>query len=349
MLAGMIALGTFIHFILFKLAKIITKRKHTLTGEYIIKHCRKPLLLVIILIIVNALLPLFRITVEIRAIIREILSPLVIISLSWLFIKVTYVLEDLILSRFQTDIRDNLKARSIQTQVLFLKKIAIIIIAVLAFAAILMTFDKVRQFGTSILASAGIIGIVVGLAAQRYIGTFLAGLQIAFTQPIRIDDLVIVENEFGKIEDITLTYVVVRIWDLRRLVLPITYFIEKPFQNWTRASSDLMGTVYLYVDYTVPVQAVREEFDRILKQSPLWDRKVSGIQVTNATDKTMELRALVSAADASGLWDLRCEVREKLVTFIQKNYPESLPRVRTEFIHEPPVKPDGDQRKSFEG
>jgi len=194
----------------------------------------------------------------------------------------------------------------------------------------LMTFEKVRQLGTSILASAGVIGIIVGVAAQRTIATFLAGIQIAVTQPIRIDDVVIVENEWGRIEEITLTYVVVRIWDLRRLVLPITYFIEKPFQNWTRVTADILGTVFIYVDYTVPIQAVREELHRILQNSKLWDKKVWGLQVTNTTEHTVELRALMSAPDASSAWDLRCEVRERLVEFIQKNYPDGLPKVRAE-------------------
>ena len=201
---------------------------------------------------------------------------------------------------------------------------------ILALAAILMTFDKVRQLGASILASAGIAGIIVGLAAQRSIATLLAGIQIALTQPIRIDDVVIVENEWGRIEEITLTYVVVRIWDLRRLIVPITYFIEKPFQNWTRISADLLGTVFLYTDYTVPIQAVREELRRILEGSEKWDRRVCVLQVTDTTERTVQLRALVSAADSSKAWDLRCEVREKLVDFLQKNYPHALPRVRAE-------------------
>jgi small-conductance mechanosensitive channel len=192
----------------------------------------------------------------------------------------------------------------------------------------LMTFEKVRQLGTTILASAGIIGIIFGIAAQRTIGTFIAGLQIAFTQPIRIDDVVIVENEWGRIEEITLTYVVVRIWDLRRLIVPITYFIEKPFQNWTRVTADILGAVYIHVDYTVPVEAVRAELQKILKEAQLWDGKVCVLQVTNTSEQAIELRALMSAADASTAWSLRCYVREKLVEFIQKNYPDSLPKLR---------------------
>jgi len=194
-----------------------------------------------------------------------------------------------------------------------------------------MTFERVRHLGTTILASAGIIGIVVGMAAQRTIATFIAGLQIAITQPIRVDDVVIVENEWGRIEEITLTYVVVRIWDLRRLVVPITYFIENPFQNWTRVTADILGTVFIYVDYTVPIDSIRAELHRILKSSEFWDGKVCVLQVTNTSERTVELRALMSAADASTAWTLRCQVREKMVDFIQKNYPDALPKLRAEF------------------
>ena len=186
------------------------------------------------------------------------------------------------------------------------------------------------QFGTSLLASAGIAGVIIGFAAQRSIATLVAGFQIAVTQPIRIDDVVIVENEWGKIEDITLTYVVVQIWDLRRLVLPITYFIEKPFQNWTRASAELLGSVFLHVDYTMPLAPLREELDRILAASKLWDGKVKVLQVTDAREHTLELRVLASARDAPTAWDLRCEVREKLIAFLQAEHPTALPRDRIE-------------------
>jgi small-conductance mechanosensitive channel len=202
------------------------------------------------------------------------------------------------------------------------------VITVFGLASMLMVFESVRQFGTAIIASAGVAGIIVGFAAQKSIATLLAGFQIAMTQPIRIDDVVIVENEWGRIEEITLTYVVVRIWDLRRLILPITYFIETPFQNWTRQSADILGTVFLHTDYNVPLDKLRSEFKRVLEASPLWDKKVCVLQVTDSNERTLEIRALASARDASAAWDLRCEVREKLVTYLQRNYPESLPRIR---------------------
>ena len=233
-----------------------------------------------------------------------------------------------VLRQHRLDTSDNLQARSIYTQVVVLKKVAVTIIGIFTLASMLMVFDSVRQFGASILASAGIAGIVIGFAAQRSIATLLAGFQIALTQPIRVDDVVIVENEWGRIEDITLTYVVVRLWDLRRLVVPVAYFIEQPFQNWTRSSADILGTVFLYVDYGVPLDALRAELTRLLQASRYWDGKVNVLQVTDAKEHTLEIRALASAADASLAWDLRCEIRERLVAFIQQKYPESLPRLR---------------------
>lgn len=198
----------------------------------------------------------------------------------------------------------------------------------------MLTFENVRRLGAGLLTSAGIAGIIIGFAAQRSLANLLAGFQIAFTQPIRIDDVLIVENEWGKVEEITLTYVVVRIWDQRRLVLPIHYFIETPFQNWTRTTSELIGTVFIYTDYTLPLEPLREELNRILESSPLWDKRVSVLQVTNATERTMELRALVSARNAPDAWDLRCYVREKMIEFVKANYPECLPKTRASLVND---------------
>jgi len=301
-----------------------------------IKHCYRPFQWIVVLLVIRPLLPL-KLSEEYLLAAKQGLSLLFIGLISFLLVKATYVLDEYVIGRFDIDQKDNLRARKVRTQLNVLKRIVIIVVCILALGTMLMTFEKVRQLGTTILASAGVIGIVVGMAAQRTIGTFIAGLQIAFTQPIRIDDVVIVENEWGRIEEITLTYVVVKIWDLRRLVVPITYFIEKPFQNWTRRTADLLGTVYIYVDYTVPVEAVRAELQKILKDSELWDGKVCVLQVTNTSEHTLELRALMSAQDASTAWTLRCHVREKLVEFIQKSYPDSLPKLRASF-QQPPEK-----------
>jgi small-conductance mechanosensitive channel len=261
-------------------------------------------------------------------VVRNATSLLLIAIVAFILFQIVDAAASFVLNKHRIDVSDNLVARSIYTQVVVLKKVALTAIGIFTLASMLMVFDSVRQFGASILASAGIAGIVVGFAAQRSIATLLAGFQIALTQPIRLDDVVIVEGEWGRIEDITLTYVVVRVWDLRRLVVPITYFIEQPFQNWTRSSADILGTVFLYVDYAVPLDALRAELTRLLEASRFWDRKVNLLQVTDAKEQTLEIRALASAADASLAWDLRCEIREKLVAFIQQNYPESLPRLR---------------------
>jgi small-conductance mechanosensitive channel len=265
---------------------------------------------------------------DMEGVVQNAVSLLLIGTVGFLLLQLVDVLATLVLKNNRIDVADNRQARAIYTQVMVLKKIATVVVVVLAGASMLMVFHSVRQFGTAIMASAGVAGIIIGFAAQKSIATLLAGFQIALTQPIRIDDVVIVENEWGRIEEITLTYVVVRIWDLRRLVLPITYFIETPFQNWTRTSADILGTVFLHVDYTVPLDCLRAELTRILEGSPLWDRKVNVLQVTDAKPHTLELRALASAADASAAWDLRCHVREQLIVFIQQNYPASLPRMR---------------------
>ncbi len=315
------------HFFVFRLLMKIATRTKTRFDESFLKHCFAPSLWAVILLTYRWFLPLTAPENYVEAVAR-FLSIAFTIIISWLFIKLTNILDDFVFDKFAIDTKDNLKARKIRTQLSVLKRIIIVIILIVAIGTMLMSFEKVRQLGGAILASAGIIGIVVGIAAQKTIGTFIAGLQIAFSQPIRIDDVVIVENEWGRIEEITLTYVVVKIWDLRRLIVPITYFIEKPFQNWTRVTADILGTVFIYVDYTVPIEEIRKHLHTILKDSKLWDEKVCVLQVTNTTEKTIELRALMSANDASTAWGLRCYVREKLIEFIRDNYPQSLPRFR---------------------
>jgi small-conductance mechanosensitive channel len=264
-------------------------------------------------------------------IVKDVYSIVLIIAVAWFLVKLISVFETAILMRYNVEDKDNLEARKVHTQVRIIRSILIFVIAVVAFSAILMSFQRFRRLGTGILASAGVAGIVIGFAAQRILGNLLAGVQIALTQPLRLDDVVIVENEWGRIEEITLTYVVVRIWDLRRLVLPISYFIEKPFQNWTRTSADLIGSVYLYVDYTVPVQEIRDEVLRILKNST-WDGKDWGLQVTDATEHSMQVRAIMTAPDSSSAWNLQCEVREKLIDFVRTKHPEALPRFRADLL-----------------
>ena len=187
---------------------------------------------------------------------------------------------------------------------------------------------KPKAIGLSLLTSAGIIGIVVGFAAQKSLGLILAGIQIAFTQPIRLDDVVIVEGEWGRIEEITLTYVVVKIWDERRLILPVTWFLEKPFQNWTRTTSDVIGSIFLFVDYSFPVESLRKIMPEFLKGNKNWDGRVWNVQVTNTNEHHKELRILISSSDSTKNWDLKTEIREKLIDFINDNYPESFAKRR---------------------
>jgi small-conductance mechanosensitive channel len=258
------------------------------------------------------------------------LSVLLIAVSAYLLIRVIYGAEDFISSRLGLEQADNLEARRIYTQLRVLRGVLVAFVSFTAVIVLLLFLPGFRQIGAGLLASAGIAGLVVGLAAQRALGNLFAGFQIAVTQPIRLDDVVVIEGEWGRIEEITLTYVVVRIWDDRRLILPISYFLEHPFTNWTRQSSELLGTVFLYTDYRVPIEALRAELDRILVASPHWDGRVSGLVVTDCKESTLELRALMSAKNGGAAWDLRCEVREKLITFLQENYPEALPKVRAE-------------------
>ena len=317
-----------------------------------IKYFKAPLRALIPAIFLLIVLPFLKLPIKALQVSHHALIIWLIIAVAWLSIKVVRFGRDLILSRYHIDARDNLQARRMYTQIRVIERIIMIGIVVLAAAAILMSFNRVREVGVSLLASAGVMGIVLGLAAQRTLGNVIAGIQIAIAQPIRLDDVVIVENQWGWIEEITLTYVVVRIWDLRRLIVPISNFVEKPFQNWTRTSSDLLGSVFLYADYTVPVQAVRKELQQILQSSQYWDQKVCALQVTDATREVIEMRALMSAKDSPTAWNLRCEVREKLIEFMQRRFPQSLPRVRiqmdrsasSEDRHSAPTPPLADQK-----
>lgn len=249
---------------------------------------------------------------------------------AWLARTALHIWTTVHLRRFKLDADDNLLARKHVTQTRILRRVAEIMILIVAVSAMLMTFDGVRQYGVSLLASAGAAGIVVGLALQPVLKNVIAGIQLAVTQPIRIDDAVLIEGEWGNVEEITSTYVVIRLWDWRRLILPLNYFMEKPFQNWTRDDSALIGTVMIYLDYATPVEAVRREVEAIAAASKLWDRRVVNVQVTDFRESTMEVRILVSAGTAPKAFDLRCEVREKLVAFLQRNYPRALPRIRAE-------------------
>jgi small-conductance mechanosensitive channel len=323
-----VVVGLVSHWVFIYVVSRIERRTSSLLSYSILSHCQGPSRIVFTLVSVLLSLPFLDLPELTVNAIGDTAFVLLVASVTWLFVRLIHVIEDLVLAKYDIRQKDNLQARRIHTQFGILKRILIVIVAIFGLAAALMSFEKFRTLGAGILASAGVLGLVVGLAAQRIIGNLLAGIQLAVTQPIRLDDVVIVENELGRVEDISLTYVVLKLWDLRRLVLPISYFIEKPFQNWTRTRADLLGTVLFYVDYSVPVQAIRDELHLILKGSSLWDEKVWGLEVTNTTERAVELRALMSARNSEDMWNLRCEVREKLIAFIQKTYPHALPKIR---------------------
>ncbi|MDI3263275.1 MAG: mechanosensitive ion channel [Fulvimonas sp.] len=257
---------------------------------------------------------------------------IVLIGLTtWLVVRCIHALVNAAVRRHPLDVVNNLQARRIATQVQVLGRVADVVVILLGAAAALMRVPGAEQLGASLLASAGIAGLAFGLAAKPVLSNLVAGLQIALTQPIRLDDVVIIEGEWGRIEEITGTYVIVRIWDERRMVVPLNWFIEHPFQNWTRTGAQLIGSVFLWLDYRVPMEPLREELNRLCKAAPEWDGRVCVLQVTDANERGVQLRALVSSADSGLNWDLRCRVREGLIAFVQANYPEALPRWRAEW------------------
>lgn len=250
---------------------------------------------------------------------------LLIGAASWLLVQLLLVGEQIVLGRLRVDVEDNRRVRRARTQVTLLRRVVAAAVILLGLAASLMTFPELRTFGASLLASAGLAGIVAGLAAQTTLANIFAGLQLAFTDAVRIDDVVVVEEEWGWIEEITLTYVVLHIWDERRLVLPTSYFTTTPFQNWTRTQARVLGAVVLYLDYATPLAPLREHAEAVISASPRWDRRDWVLQVTDTTESTMVVRILASAVDAPTAWDLRCEIREALLTYLQENHPEALP------------------------
>lgn len=318
-----------LHFFLFRLARRLSQRKETVIAQTL-RYCEKPVGVILFLILEITALSFLPVSALLKGILRHALGLALIAATAWLLIAMVDVVGAVLAYKYSPDLADDLAARRVRTQVLVLRRIIVMMIVVIAIAGVLMTFPSIRHLGESLFASAGLAAVVAGLAARTMLSNLLAGVQIALTQPIRLEDVVIVEGEWGWIEEITTTFVVVRIWDLRRLVLPISYFIEKPFQNWTRRSADLLGTVFLYVDYSVPVEELRQELHRVLKTTDLWNGQVWNLQVTNATERTLELRALMSATSSSRAWDLRCFVREELVKFLQERHPECLPKTRAD-------------------
>jgi small-conductance mechanosensitive channel len=325
--------------IVFWLLLRLSRRRGALLGQSLVKRGRAPSLWILPLLTVLSVLPGLPLPHALLSALEHIVGLGLIASLAWLAIRLIQVTSDVLAGRYRIDVADNLVARRIQTQFQMMHRIAIILVSVVALSVMLMTFPAIKHIGVSILASAGLASLVVGMAMKDTLTNVIAGVQIAFAQPFRIGDAVVVEGAWGWIEEIGMMYVVVKVWDLTRLVLPLSYFLTNPFQNWTRTNSDLLGYTYIYTDYTVPVDAVRAEFKRILESTPLWNRQVCVLQVSDSDQHTMQLRALMDVRNSSDAWDLRCLVREKLIDFLQKNYPGSLPRSRGEFQAQFPAEP----------
>lgn len=333
--AASVAVALTVHILIFKVIARLSRR--STTTQTLIVRARQPARLFVAVFTAFGATVAAPLDSRIASILSHALLLLVVGAAGWLIVRIGHVFLDVTAERQELDTRDNLHARRRRTQVVVFRKIFTVFIGVLTMAAMLMTFPQVRAVGASIFASAGILGIVAGIAAGPTLGNLIAGIQIAFTEPIRIDDVVVVEEEWGRIEEITLTYVVVRLWDQRRLVLPISYFVNQPFQNWTRSTADVIGSVYLYADHRVPVDELRAEFHRLLSTNPAWNGQTAAMQVTDVTERTVQLRAIMSAPDASAAWDLRCDLREGLVSYLQKVHPESLPRTRAEIDQFVPV------------
>jgi small-conductance mechanosensitive channel len=301
-------------------------------AQSLVRNLRGPTRLAVPLIALEVTVPLVGIGSRLESDLMHGFGIALIMAVAFLIIRLTYVFDDVLLDRYRTDSSDNLKARQIQTQVQVLRRVIVVAVTTIASAIALLTFPEVRAAGAGLLASAGIVGLVAGMAAKPILTNVLAGLQIAISQPIRVDDVVVIDEDWGRIEQIALTYVVVRVWDLRRLVVPISYFIENPFENWTKRTADIMGFVYLEVDYTTPIDLLRKQFHNVLQASPDWDGQVEALQVTNAGPTTIQLRALMSSPDSTRSWNLQVEVREKLIAYLQKQFPGCLPRQRTEIV-----------------
>jgi small-conductance mechanosensitive channel len=309
----------------------VAARSRAIWGKLLIQNFRRPAGGLVTLLVLRASIPALGLGDEGRAIAWKILVVAFIANLAWLLVCFVRFVTDAIEAHAERHSEGSAAARllGLKTQLMVLRRVVVVLVTVTGGALVLLQFEQVRNIGVSMLASAGVAGIVVGLAAQKPVGALLAGLQMSITQPIRIGDKVVVEDEYGTIEEINLSHVVVELWDERRLIVPTTYFLDNAFQNWTRTSPALTGFVNLYCDFTLPVDEVRAELERVLAENPQWDKRVAKVEVTDVSDRTMELRVLVSAADATALADLKNAVRERLVAWLRDfDDGRHLPRTR---------------------
>ena len=334
-LAVAIAIALTAHFVLFFILKRLASRKGDVVIKSLVRHSQGPSLWILPLLALLVALPTAPLPQRLSTILEHIVGLGLIASIAWLVILFSQILSDILAARYRVDVPDNLTARRIQTQFQMIHRIIVVLVIIVTLSIMLMTIPAIKHIGVSLLASAGLAGLVVGMAMKPTLSSLIAGIQIALTQPIRLEDVVIVQGEWGWIEEIGTTYVVVRIWDLRRLIVPLSYFIEQPFQNWTRTSANLLGYVYLNVDYTVPIEEVRKELRRICESTKLWQGSVCQLQASDSTEHTVQLRALVDARDSDDAWNLKCLIREKLIQFLQEKYPGSLPRFRGELAAGP--------------
>jgi len=327
-LAGVI--GFVISVVLIKIIKITASKRDWRIVRAISQNLTNVLCFFIPLVFITAVTKSYSLSNPDYGWTHAISKTLLIAVTTWLMTRIVVIIEKILIEQLDFDQEDNNYARRMFTKIKFIKRIIIILIILIGVSILLLSFDSVRQYGIGILTSAGIFSVIIGFAAQKSLGNLLAGIQIAFTQPIKIDDVVIVEGEWGRIEEINLTYVVVNIWDLRRLVLPITYFIEKPFQNWTRNESNLIGTAFFNLNYNTPVEKLRIKLEEILLSTPLWDGRSFALQVTDTNAQWMVVRAIMSARSSSQAFDLRCYVREKMIEYIIQEFPEALPSFKVE-------------------
>jgi small-conductance mechanosensitive channel len=331
-LAGAIAVALVVHFVVFFVAERILRREGKSTESLFTRRAQKSTRLIFPLLALVLAIPLAPLPQTLKSSLQHALGLGVIAMVGWVIVILTELGGNIVFARYSMDSPDNLSARRIRTQTQVLQRIIALTVSIVTAAIMLMTFPEIRHVGMSLLASAGLAGLIVGMAARSTLSNLIAGIQVALTQPIRIEDAVVLEGEWGWIEEINTTYVVVRLWDLRRLVVPLSYFIEKPFQNWTRTTANLLAVVMIYADYSVPVQELRAELRRILEMTDLWDKRTWALQVTDATESTIQIRALMSARNGPAAFDLRCYVREGLVQFLQDKYPHALPKHRQELI-----------------
>ncbi|MGH9486568.1 MAG: mechanosensitive ion channel family protein [Terriglobales bacterium] len=329
-LGGTLIAGLIVHKAIFSVLAGVAKKPGRIWEASLNQHARQPSKWLLPVAAMLLALPAAPLPALVHQGLEHLFSLILIGGGAWCIMLAISVLGDILAARYRIDVADNLEARRVATQVQVMRRVVGVIVVILTLALMLLTFPGAIAIGTSMLASAGLAGLVIGMAMRPTLSNLIAGIQIALTQPMRIEDAVIVEGEWGWIEEITSTYVAVRLWDWRRMILPLTYFIETPFQNWTRKTATLIGSIYLYLDYTTPLDVLRKELERLCHSTDKWYGGVCVLQVSDAKESTIEVRALADAKDAGTAWDLRCLIREGLITFLQKNHPAALPKTRAE-------------------